>query len=134
MKTIFDAKQWILTTLLNGGVKSTINGNIYKDRKPTNSNLEDIVINSVVMDNGYLQDAVLNVNCYVPYIQVKADGITQYHPNHARLKAITETVYPLLDRIWGEGFNMAIVNHKVFDEDTEKSNYINFRINLKAFN
>lgn len=134
MKTVFDGKQWILETLLKGGIKSVINGSVYKDRRISGSKLEDAVINDVNMDDRYLQDGVFNVNIYVPFLSVKIGETTQYQPDHARLKAIAAAVYPMLHNIWGDGFNLTVVGHKSFEEPAEKANYINFRINLKAFN
>lgn len=134
MKTVYDGKQWILGLLLNGGIKSVINGQIYKDRRVSGSVLEDIVINSIVMNNDYLQDGVFNVNCYVPYKKIKVNGVDQYQPDTAREEIIAKAVYPLLNKIWGDGFNLTVENHTIFEEENEKANFINFRINLKAFN
>lgn len=133
MKTVLDGKQWILESLLNGGAKSVVNGGIYKDRRPSGSVKEDIVINDIVMDNRFFQDGAFNVNCYVPFISVTNSGTTQYQPNHTRLKEIAERIYPLLHDVWGNGYNFTVVNHKTFEEEAEKANYINFRLNLKAF-
>ena len=133
-KTVFDGKQWILDLLLLGSVKTTINGGVYIDRRPTNSVKEDIVINNLTMTNDFLQDGVFNVNCYVPYLSVKIDNIIQFMPNTARMNVITKAVYSILEEQYSNSFNLAVVNHNTFEEDTEKANFINFRINLKAFN
>ena len=134
MKTVYDGKQWILETLLQGGVKSIVNGGIYKDKRPSGSQKEDIVINDIAMTNDFLQDGVFNVNCYVPYMSVTIGGITQYQPNHNRLKLIADAVYPLLHEQYKDTHNLTVVNHKTYEEEAEKANYINFRINLKAYN
>jgi hypothetical protein len=133
-KTVFDAKLWILDLLLLGGIKTTINGGVYIDRRPTNSAKEDIVINNLTMTNDFFQDGVFNVNCYVPYLSVTINGISQFMPNTQRMNVITKAVYLILEEQYSGDFNLAIVNHNTFEEDTEKSNFINFRINLKAFN
>lgn len=133
-KTVFDGKQWVLDLLLLGSVKTTINGGVYIDRRPTNSAKEDIVINNLTMTNDFLQDGVFNVNCYVPYLSVKIDNIIQFMPNTQRMNVITKAVYSILEEQYSNSFNLAVVNHNTFEEDTEKANFINFRINLKAFN
>lgn len=134
MRTVLDGKQWILELLLQGNIKSVISGGIYKDRRPTGADKEDIVINDISMDGRHFQDGVFNVNCYVPYLKVKLSGIDQYQPDHNRIKTIADAVYPLLYEVYKTEFNLTVTNHNVLEEDTEKANYINFRINLKIFN
>ena len=133
-KTVADGKQWILELLNEGNVRNVITGLIYKDKRPTGSSKEDIVINSVSMDGSFLQDGVFNVNCYVPMIFIKMNGIDQYLPNSVREGQISKAVYPLLESVFRPQFNLTIVNHTTFEEETEKATYVSFRINLKAYN
>lgn len=133
-KTVGQGKQWIFELLNQGNIKSTINGLLYKDKRPSGSTKEDIVINSVSMENSFLQDGVFNVNCYVPMLSVNVNSITQFLPNTAREEAITQAVYPLLENIFKPQFNLTVVNHSTFEVAEEKATYVNFRINLKAYN
>lgn len=133
-KTVGQGKQWIFELLNQGNIKSTINGLLYKDKRPAGSTKEDIVINSVSMENSFLQDGVFNVNCYVPMLSIKENGITQNVPNAPREEAIAQAVYPLLENIFRPQFNLTVVNHSTFEEVEEKATYVNFRINLKAYN
>ena len=134
MKTVNQGKQWISELLIEGGILNLISGGIYRDKRPAGSVKEDIVINSIAMDNSFLQDGVFNVNCYVPMLFKKINSIDQYLPNNIREEAISQAVYPLLEKVFRPQFNLAVVNHNSFTEDTEKATYINFRINLKAYN
>ena len=133
-KTVFEGKQWIYELLNIDVIKSNISGKIYKNKRPAESQKEDIVINSVLIDNDFLQDGTFNVNCYVPYISVNIDGITQFMPNETRLIQISKIVYPFLDNIYKPDFNLTVERHEVIDLESEKASYINFRINLKAYN
>ncbi|MFP3835353.1 hypothetical protein [Chryseobacterium sp. SIMBA_028] len=133
-KTVLEGKQWILELLLQSPIKSLITGNIYKDKRPSGSTKEDIVINSISMDGSFLQDGVFNVNCYVPMQSVSMNGITQDMPNNNRMLEISKAVYPIFENIFRPQFNLTVVNHNTFEEEDEKANYINFRINLKAYN
>lgn len=133
-KTVLEGKQWILELLLQSTIKSLITGNIYKDKRPSGSTKEDIVINSISMDGSFLQDGVFNVNCYVPMQSVSMNGITQDMPNNNRMLEISKAVYPIFENIFRPQFNLTVVNHNTFEEEDEKANYINFRINLKAYN
>ena len=58
-KTVLDGKQWILDLLLKAGINNVISGKIYKDKRPADSQKEDIVINSLTMTNHFLQNGVL---------------------------------------------------------------------------
>lgn len=133
-KTVGQGKQWIFELLNQGNIKTTINGLLYKDKRPAGSTKEDIVINSVSMENSFLQDGVFNVNCYVPMISVNVNSITQFLPNTAREEIITQAVYPLLEDVFKPQFNLTVVNHSTFELAEEKATYVNFRINLKAYN
>jgi len=53
-KTVLDGKQWILELLLKAGINNVISGKIYKDKRPADSQKEDIVINSLTMTNHFL--------------------------------------------------------------------------------
>lgn len=133
-KTVGEGKQWIFELLNQGNIKSVISGLIYKDKRPIGSTKEDIVINSVAMDGSFLQDGVFNVNCYVPMLSVNINGITQNMPNTIRMDIVSKAVYPILEDVFRPQFNLTVVNHTTFEEEAEKATYINFRINLKAYN
>lgn len=133
-KTVLDGKQWIFELLTQSNIRSVISGNIYKDKRPSGSTKEDIVINSISMDNSFLQDGVFNVNCYVPMVSVNINNVTQSMPNNNRMMEISRAVYPIFENIFKPQFNLTVVNHNAFEEENEKANYINFRINLKAYN
>ena len=131
-KTVLDGKQWILELLLKAGINNVISGKIYKDKRPADSQKEDIVINSLTMTNHFLQNGVFNVNCYVPMIEIKANnGIVQKQKNAKRLKEISDAVYSALSEVWEDEFNLEVVNHQEFEEDN--FNYYNFRTSLNAY-
>lgn len=134
MKTVNQGKQWISDLLIEGNILNVISGIVYRDKRPIGSTKEDIVINSIAMDNSFLQDGVFNVNCYVPMLLKKINNIDQYLPNTVREDAISKAVYPLLEKVFRPQYNLSVVNHNSFTEETEKVTYINFRINLKAYN
>ena len=132
-KTVFDGKQWILELLNQSNVKTIISGKIYKDKRPIGSTKEDIVINSLPMTSNFLQNGIFNINCYVPYISVKIDGVDQNMPNNARLEAIAKAVYPVFDDIYKDDYNVDVEDHQSFSEEAEKASYINFRVSLNAY-
>lgn len=133
-KTVFDGKQWIFELISQSPVKAIVSGSIYKDKRPTGSTKEDIVINSISMDNEFLQDGVFNVNFYVPMLSVSIGGTTQYMPNNNRMAEISRVASQVLDNVFKPEYNLTIVNHNTFEVEAENAIYINFRINLKAYN
>ncbi|MDR7750140.1 hypothetical protein RIU07_05630 [Riemerella anatipestifer] len=130
-RTVLDGKQWILDLLLRAKVNEFINGQIYKDNRPVNSNKEDIVINSLTMTNQMLQNGVFNINCYVPKKSVTVGGITQLHKDNKRLKEIADKVYAVLNDVWENDYNLDVETHQDFEEQNE--NYYNFRVQLNAY-
>lgn len=134
MKTVIDGTNRIYTQLKNGGIKAIINGEIYKEQRPSGSLLEDIVINSLPMDNGFLQDGVFNVNCYVPLKSITIGGVKQYVRNNSRLEVISSEVYSLLSNIYGEDYNMSVEYHQIFDEPSESTSFISFRVQMNLYN
>lgn len=130
-RTVLDGKQWILERLLEANVHQVIRGKIYKDNRPVNSDKEDIVINSLTMTNGLLQNGVFNVNCYVPKRSITLGGITQYHKDNARLKVIADKVYQALNDVWEEEYHLDVEYHQDFEEQNE--NYYHFRVQLQAY-
>ncbi|WP_018675725.1 hypothetical protein [Riemerella columbina] len=130
-RTVLDGKQWILELLLKAKVNEFVNGRIYKDNRPIDSNKEDIVINSLTMDNELLQNGVFNINCYVPKKSITINGITQYHKDNRRLKEITDKVYQVINDVWEDDYNLDVETHQDFEEQNE--NYYNFRVQLNAY-
>ena len=128
--TVLDGKQWILSLLLSANIQNSISGKIYKDKRPTGSDKEDIVINSLTMTNDYMQNGVFNVNIYVPMVSITSNGITQYQKNNARMKVLADLVYPVLNDAWGNDYNLDVVNSQDFEEGNE--NFYNFRVSLNA--
>lgn len=128
--TVLDGKQWILDILLNAGIDKQINGRIYKDQRPVNSTTEDVVINSLVMNNHFLQNGVFNVNCHIPKISVTQNGITQKRKNNRRLKEIADKLYNALDEFWCDDFYLRIINHQDLEEGED--NYLNFRVEINT--
>lgn len=130
-RTVFDCKQWIVDALRTAGVNNAISGKISKDKRQTGSTKEDIVVNSITLNNEYLQNGVFNVNIYVPALSFKVDGIVQTQKNDTRLKVIADLVTIALDDIWKEEYNMTIENQQEVEQGEES--YFNIRVMLNAY-
>jgi len=71
-----------------------INGGIFKNRKPKDSQKEDIVVRALTVDAEQIQGAVVNVNIHVPNLKMSRDS-TQ--PDEDRFTAITDIVLAALN-------------------------------------
>ncbi|WP_061084575.1 hypothetical protein [Chryseobacterium indologenes] len=132
MNTVIDGKEWILSVL--NADKPMISGSIYIDKRPSVSK-EDIVINSITMTGNTFQTGVFNVNCYVPNLSINVGGVITQVPDRIRLKTISSHVAKVLKSVYKtQKYNISIENTAQFEEEAEKSSYINFRININAFN
>ena len=132
-RTSFDQDN-ILYQLLNGStaLKSAISGGIYKMVRPDGSKLEDVVINSISVLDGSIQPGVSNVNIHVSDIdQTSTDGTKYKAPDTARLKVLTEIVYPILGNVYGTSYMFYVSGQWIIKEPETKQHYVNLRINFR---
>jgi hypothetical protein len=126
MKTTFDISDILYPIINVTSVTSTIDGRVYRDKKPLNSELQDIVIIPLTNPNGdeIIQFPVYMVNCFCKNFD---NGL----PNITKLKTITDAVIAVI-----EAYN-ATSNYYVFEitnqtvmQDTDQINmsYVNMRL------
>lgn len=121
----------ILHNRLRGA--TSISGGVYKlNGRPVNSRKEDIVISPVANINDQLQEAVLNVNVYVPDQVVSVNGFEETHANYPRLLELANEVADLLDDVWTEGDHYDVMADNVYPEAGE--HFLNFRIKFYHVN
>ena len=127
MKTTIDINDILYPIINVASVKATIDGGVYRNKKPLNSELRDIVI--IPLSN-YVGDEIMNeatfmVNCY-------CKNFTNGTPDITKLRAIVNAVVAVI-----EAYNNTS-NYYVFeitnqillqDNDQISMSYINLRIN-----
>jgi len=127
MKTTFDISDILYPIINVTSVTSTIDGRVYRDKKPLNSELQDIIVIPLSNFNGdeIIQDATFMVNCFCKNFD---NGL----PNITKLKTITDAVIKVIEDY------SATSNYYVFDitnqtvmQDTDQisMSYVNLRIN-----
>lgn len=101
MRTTLDITS-ILFGLVNvPAVKNLINGGIYKDERPLNSDKQDIVCVSTTVDTESIQDGVGYVNFHCPGAM----------PNHAKLKSVTDAIAKAVERQYVlNDYSMVVTN------------------------
>ncbi|HRY32110.1 MAG TPA: hypothetical protein P5531_03990 [Bacteroidales bacterium] len=132
MISTLDIQDLLYLELQNDGIGTTLTGGIYKDRRPDNSVLEDIVIGCLPVTGDTIQYCTGNVNIYVPDIKVTLAGKSQMQPNHKRLKVLCARALSALEYVTASTYEITVQNQSLFDE--EKQHFINIRLNIRVFN
>lgn len=119
--------------LKGSSLHTAITGKLAKNSRPTGSELEDVVINSLTANNTQLQKGVLNVNIHVPNVEVNAGlGIDRTIPDHIRINALTTLAVGLLKDVWGPDWDFDIEQINLLKE--EISSYNNIRVVFQSLN
>ncbi|HZF64201.1 MAG TPA: hypothetical protein VEZ55_06950 [Chitinophagaceae bacterium] len=114
-------------------LEQAVSGKIYKRRRPKNSNLEDVVINSLPTVNGQLQQAVLNVNVFVPDLQLSIGGEKQNLPDEKRLNELEVLAVSVLKEGSAEDSQKRFIQFEVqqtniLEDDESDQYFINIRL------
>ena len=125
MITTLEIATILFSRVNNSVLKTAINGGVYKDQRPTDSNKEDIVVNVVTSDAEMIQRAVGNVNIHVPAL---SNGM----PNHLRFTLLTELATPVLKEGYGATYNFWTESQGLIESNGFW--YYNFRIRFKQHN
>jgi hypothetical protein len=137
MKTTIDIVD-ILWKLLNSNSSLTTDqkGKRYKHSRPVGSTGEDIVINSLPVDNNLLQQALANVNVYAGNQSVTMGAAESQEPDTKRLNMLAKKVitiindhYDLEKEIGFDVQQMVLIN----DEQTGEW-YYNIRVTTYNLN
>ena len=135
MKSNLTAVDIMFSHLKGSPLESAITGNIRKHRRIANSSKEDVVINSLALNNEQLQKGVLNVNIHVPNLSIPTESpqvMDTEYPNSERLNYLTSLSIPILKDKWGTDYNFDIEQiHLITEED---SSFNNIRITFYAIN
>ena len=133
IKTSFDPVQILQSQLLGSELNTQMTGGLYKMARPTNSELEDIVINGLPITADQFQTATANVNLYVPDLQVKLVNTIQYMPNTDRLAHLASLAMDLFYEYYAPTFRFALASQQTIAEEEIKQHYINLRIDFEFF-
>lgn len=64
-----EIKEAFFTLIKASGLSEMITGEVYRDKRPINSKVEDVVISVLTTGAGQIQPFILNINVYVPDIK-----------------------------------------------------------------
>ena len=127
MKTTFDINDILFPIINTDEVQATIDGRVYRNKKPLNSELQDIVIIPLSNYNGdeIVNDATFMVNCY-------CKNFDNGTPNITKLRAITDAIITEIEA-YNNNSNYYIfdITNQILLQDTDQvsMSYANLRIN-----
>ena len=127
MKTTIDINDILFPIINVGSVKATIDGKVYRNKKPLNSELQNIVIIplSNYVGDEIINDATFMVNCY-------CKNFNNGRPDIAKLRATINAVAAVIEAYNNTSnyYVFDIVNQILLnDVDQLSMSYINLRIN-----
>ena len=122
MKDSFDLTGDIISLIDYPAIKSMITGGIYADDRPDNSQLIDIVVNSLGVTNRQFQKGSGNVNVHVP-------NLPSGRKDSVRLRSISKALKPYLDAQFRDTFHTDIDDGGALLQDTDGSWFYNIPIN-----
>ena len=126
MKTTIDINDILFPIINVGSVKATIDGRVYRNKKPLNSELQNIVIIplSNYVGDEIINDATFMVNCY-------CKNFNNGRPDIAKLRATINAVAAVIEAYNNTSnyYVFDIVNQILLnDVDQLSMSYINLRI------
>lgn len=137
MITTLTAVDIVLQQLVTSPIKTAITGGIYKKR-PLNSQLEDVIINSPTINAGQLQEGLVNVNVHVPNIVISVGGVQDpTQPNTLRLQQLVDMAVTVLADAWKDGGDVNFTVQQIsglIEESENNSHYVNIRLLFYAVN
>ena len=131
MKNTFDIIDRIFSLLYVSAVRNTIDGSIYRNKRPLGNETRDIVIVALPISGGAdLQEGTFFVNCFV---KNQPNG----QPNESYLEATMNAVTAILNgySASSEYFTCDIIAQTVFpDETSDQWSYGSIRVNYVISN
>lgn len=125
-----DIKDATYELILNGELSNLINGSVYKDARPMNSDKEDISISVLAGDASEIQEFILNVNVFVPDIHRGNENVE----NTERLRLLARECLKVFqsdvknDRVW-----FVLDSQRIMAVEDAGFHFINNRVLAKCY-
>jgi len=135
MRTTLDLVDILWQFLASSDLKDQLSGGIYKYVRPVNSAVEDVVISSLPIVNLDLQQAVCNVNVFVPNKTQLLNGVQDIsQPDSARLKMLTDMAVGILSEHYGDDYSFEVQQQVTLPDEVSGGWFSNIRINFFSIN
>lgn len=129
--TDIDIKDSLWSWLSSSSLASAVSGRVYKDKRPLNSEKEDIIIAIIARDaDRQMQEAIANVNIYVPDIRREQEAVEDTQ----RLRQLCTAAAELLEyRHVGDGI-YELSSQEVMKANGTDWHVINNRLRIRYNN
>ena len=126
MKTTFDINDILYPVINTETVQTEIDGRVYRNKKPLNSELQDIVIIPLSNYNGdeIVNDATFMINCYCKNFDNGTPNITKLRSTINAVAAVIEAYNNISNYYVFEITNQILIQ----DVDQKSMSYVNLRI------
>lgn len=132
MKTDIDIKDDVYRAVADSILATAINGVVSKTLRPANSTSEDIVISVLASQNTEIQQAYVNVNVYVPDLDipysVNGETVVQKEENTKRLRTLCNISKELFAIIIGDTYRITLDSQSVLASNTGEEHIINNKL------
>lgn len=132
MKTDIDIKDDVYRAVADSTLATAINGVVSKTLRPANSTNEDIVISVLASQNTEIQQAYVNVNVYVPDLDipysVNGETVVQKEENTKRLRTLCNIAKELFAIIIGDTYRITLDSQRVLASNTGEEHIINNKL------
>lgn len=137
MKTDIDIKDDVYRVVAGSTLANAVNGVVSKTLRPANSTKEDIVISVLASQNTEIQQAYVNVNVYVPDLDIEyAVGektFTQKEEDTIRLRTLCNIAKDLFEIVIGETYRITLDAQSVLTSATGEEHIINNKLLYKNY-
>jgi len=128
-KEVFDVFDLVVPILNVASVTSTIDGDIWRIKRPQNRTVRDIVLVPLVLGDGHQDD--IDVQEGIFFINIWALKLSEGMHDEPHLKATTDAVVAVI-KAYSSGstyFHIEIVNKTIFDDqDSKDMSYMSIRL------
>lgn len=132
MKTDIDIKDDVYRAVANSSLAQEVSGIISKTLRPANSTAEDIVISVLASQNAEVQQAYVNVNVYVPDLDIPysvgGETVIQKEENTKRLRILCDKAKNLFELIIGDTYRITLDSQRVLASNTGDEHIINNKL------
>ena len=117
MRTIFEIGQKVFKLINVNAVTATIDGAVYRQKSPINSNLKNIVITTLPIQDGFgvqMQEGIFFINIFAP-------DFKNGQPDLTSLKAVSDAVITVIEAHTDtENFSIQILSQDVLNDQDHK--------------
>lgn len=118
-KSEIDIKDDIYDYIVSTEIPAVVSGHICKRKRPLNSKAEDVCVSVVSSDYSDNQQAIVNVNIYIP--QVYNDSTKQYEQDTPRVRTLARLSGECLESVMYGDMYFTLERQSVYETESKES-------------